>query len=230
MLIAIGAWYRSAGGGASTGNSADARARATVAGMMEMQALGKTEDAIRRSKQAHAAANSAAAQAPLNTANAAQAKVGESNGAAAAKVSADGYREMDWLEMMPADEIEALKHGPAISHVGMIRMQQIGTYRTIAALDGQKVQLAGYVVPIDADDQGNLTEFFLVPYFGACIHVPPPPPNQLIYAKLAKGITPPEIWDPYWLKGVLRSRKYSSDLAGAAYSMDQATLERWDKR
>jgi hypothetical protein len=95
-------------------------------------------------------------------------------------------------------------------------------------LDGQKAKLPGFVVPLETDDHGNMTEFFLVPYYGACIHVPPPPPNQIIYVKLAKGIKTPEIWDPFWLKGVVRTHKVSNAVAGAAYTMDQATLVPWE--
>ena len=58
--------------------------------------------------------------------------------------------------------------------------------------------------------------------------MPPPPPNQIADAKLARGIKTPEIWDPYWLKGVLRARKVSNAVAGAAYTMEQATLVPWD--
>jgi uncharacterized protein len=147
------------------------------------------------------------------------------------RMSKDGYRDLDWLEMMPKDEIEALENPTnaiQISHVGNTRGKQYGSFRIIDELDGQKVQVAGYVVPLEADDQGNLTEFFFVPFYGACIHVPPPPPNQIVYAKLGSGIKTPEIWDPYWLKGVLRSRKVSNKVAGAAYTMEQATLVPWD--
>jgi uncharacterized protein len=145
-----------------------------------------------------------------------------------ARMTADGYRDLDWLAMVPNDELEVVQHPAPVTHVGSLRAQQVGTYRTIATLDGEKVQLAGYIVPLEADDKGNLTEFFLVPYYGACIHVPPPPPNQIVYVKLDKAIEPPEIWDPYSVKGVLHTRKTANDVAGSAYTLEQASVKPWE--
>jgi uncharacterized protein len=149
-------------------------------------------------------------------------------GATHRKISADGYRDMDWLEMVPKDEIDMLKHPPPVDHTGSMRAQQTGTYNTIAALDGLKVRIPGYIVPLEADDKGNLTEFFLVPYYGACIHVPPPPPNQIIYVKLDKSVEAPEIMDPYGVKGILRVRKTANDVAGSAYTLEQAGIAPWE--
>ena len=143
------------------------------------------------------------------------------------KADAAGYRDLEWYAMVPKDEIEALKHPPAVDHSGSMRAQQVQIYDTVPQLDGQKVRLAGYIVPLEADDKGNLTEFFLVPYYGACIHVPPPPPNQIVYVKLEHGVEAPEITDPYGVKGVLRVHRTSKDLAGSAYTLEQATIAPW---
>ena len=56
----------------------------------------------------------------------------------------------------------------------------------VKELDGKRVRIGGYVVPLDFEAT-NVKEFLLVPFVGACIHVPPPPPNQIIYVKSAKG-------------------------------------------
>ena len=55
------------------------------------------------------------------------------------------------------------------------------TFNPVKELDGQYIKLPGYIVPLESDEGGLLDEFLLVPYFGACIHVPPPPPNQIVY-------------------------------------------------
>ena len=57
----------------------------------------------------------------------------------------------------------------------------------VPELDGKRVRIGGYVVPLDFEAT-NVKEFLLVPFVGACIHVPPPPPNQIIYVKSAKGL------------------------------------------
>ncbi|HJT99165.1 MAG TPA: DUF3299 domain-containing protein [Rhodanobacteraceae bacterium] len=141
---------------------------------------------------------------------------------------AEGYVELDWLKMMPAADLEALKHPPQVQHVGRVRMKQFGSYDTVADVTNRKIKLPGYVVPIESDDQGRMTEFFFVPFFGACIHVPPPPPNQIVFAHLAKPVKTPEIWDPYWLRGELRVETKKNKLAGSAYAMADASLVPYD--
>src|ERR1700752_4151126 len=54
------------------------------------------------------------------------------------------------------------------------------------ALNDKKVAVPGFMVPLE-DDADQVTEFILVPFAGACIHVPPPPPNQMIYVKLQRN-------------------------------------------
>lgn len=128
-------------------------------------------------------------------------------------------RELDWLEMMPKDEVDALMSAPAIDHAGIARAEQTGSFRTIPELDGQLVRLPGYIVPIDTNEKGELTEFFLVPYFGACIHVPPPPPNQIVLVRPEKPIPMTDIWEAYWVEGELRIETQRNDIAASAYTM-----------
>ena len=145
------------------------------------------------------------------------------------KVGADGYRDLDWSALVPPQDIDVLKRlqQTPIDHAGSMKAQQVGTFNTVATLDGAKVRIPGYIVPLEADDQGRLTEFFLVPFLGACIHVPPPPPNQIVYVKLPHGVEAPEITDPYGVKGVLRAQKTSNDLAGSAYVLEDASIAPW---
>lgn len=149
--------------------------------------------------------------------------------AAPGKVSADGYRDLDWSALLPPQDVDVLKRlqQAPIDHSGSMKAQQVGTFNTVAALDGAKVRIPGFIVPLEADDQGRLTEFFLVPFLGACIHVPPPPPNQIVYVKLPHGVEAPEITDPYGVKGVLRTHKTSNDLAGSAYVLEDASIAPW---
>lgn len=92
--------------------------------------------------------------------------------------------------------------------------------KTVAALDGKAIRLGGYPVPLESDEKGNSTLFFLVPYPGACIHVPPPPPNQLVLVRYPKGIALDDIYAPLWVSGELKVEKISNELADAAYAMD----------
>ncbi|MGA7437785.1 MAG: DUF3299 domain-containing protein, partial [Luteibacter sp.] len=138
---------------------------------------------------------------------------------------ADGYADLDWSHMVPPEDIKTLEDAPPVLHVGNQRMKQVGTLHTVQALNDQKVKLSGYVVPLESDDEGRMLEFFFVPFYGACIHVPPPPPNMLIHVKLVHGIDTPSLYDPLTLKGVLHTVVTQNSMANSAYGMDEAVLE-----
>jgi hypothetical protein len=67
-------------------------------------------------------------------------------------------------------------------------------------LNGQNIRLAGYVLPLEFSDKG-VDEFLLVPYVGACIHVPPPPPNQIVYVRSKDKIMADDLYRPVWVTG-----------------------------
>lgn len=138
---------------------------------------------------------------------------------------ADGFADLDWSRMVPPEDFKALEDAPPVLHVGTTRMKQIGTLHTVAGLDGKKVRLPGYVVPLESDDDGKMVEFFFVPFYGACIHVPPPPPNMLVHVRLSKGIDTPSLYDTLTLKGVLHTQVTENAMASSAYGMVDATLE-----
>lgn len=137
---------------------------------------------------------------------------------------ADGYAELEWTHMLPAADVALLDKAPPVLHIGNQRGKQFGTLHTVAALDGRKVRLPGYVVPLGTDDAGRMNEFFFVPFYGACIHVPPPPPNMMVHVTLPHGVDTPSLWDPFWLKGVLRTETTRNSLAASAYAMHGAVL------
>jgi hypothetical protein len=87
----------------------------------------------------------------------------------------------------------------------------------VESLDGRRVKMPGFVVPIEGDGE-KLTEFLLVPYYGACIHVPPPPANQTIYVQVPEGDAKiRHAFDTVWVTGVLSAKPFDSDLATAGY-------------
>jgi hypothetical protein len=60
---------------------------------------------------------------------------------------------------------------------------------------------------------------------GACIHVPPPPPNQIVYVKVPKGLALESIWEAYWITGKLTVQNHSSRLGAAAYQLTADKVE-----
>ncbi|MDO9625012.1 MAG: DUF3299 domain-containing protein [Pseudomonas sp.] len=149
--------------------------------------------------------------------------------------------ETDWLELMPEEDRLALEAMPEISHDGP---EQDGTFynpdglrqqeknlpavmysaKTVAALDGKTIRLGGYPVPLETDAKGRSTLFFLVPYPGACIHVPPPPPNQLVLVRYPQGIELDDIYAPLWVSGTLQVEQVNNELADAAYALEAGAV------
>ncbi|WP_263147173.1 DUF3299 domain-containing protein [Pseudomonas sp. RIT-PI-AD] len=144
--------------------------------------------------------------------------------------------ETDWLDLLPAEDRKALEDMPEILHdtpeadgdftrKGGLKQGQdlppvMYSARTVAALNGKSLRLGGYPVPLETDGKGRNTLFFLVPYPGACIHVPPPPPNQIVLVRYPKGVRLDDIYEPLWVSGTLKVEKVSNDLADAAYALD----------
>ena len=85
-------------------------------------------------------------------------------------------------------------------------------------LDGQFVKIPGYALPLELDGVA-VQEFLLVPYVGACIHVPPPPPNQIILVDYPEGLTKMKLFDPIWVSGEIKTVIVENFLATSAYSL-----------
>lgn len=143
--------------------------------------------------------------------------------------------ELDWLELMPLEDQQALDAMPDITHTtpegqGFSDQKQLKqlkglpavmySTKTVAALNGKNVRLGGYVVPLTTTNKGMITEFFLVPYPGACVHVPPPPPNQIVLIHYPAGLTLEDPYTPVWVDGPLNIQKTANALAEAAYRIN----------
>lgn len=107
-------------------------------------------------------------------------------------------------------------------------MEQIGTFNVVESLNGEKIRIPGYVVPLDFSANFEYTEFLLVPYFGACLHTPPPPPNQIVFVKSSTPVKVASINDPVWLEGVMATGKFTSDLGNSAYELNLSKLEPYE--
>lgn len=79
-------------------------------------------------------------------------------------------------------------------------------------LEGELIRMPGYVLPLEYDGQ-KVTEFLLVPFVGACIHTPPPPPNQIIHVKVENGFQSRGMFEPVWVNGVLKAEQTSPNLS-----------------
>lgn len=140
-------------------------------------------------------------------------------------------RELTWSEMVPPDAPVATQPPAPMHDLSQLAdalaaesapaaKQQSPAAPVVQALDGQQVKLPGYIVPLEVSEEGRVTEFLLVPYFGACIHVPPPPSNQIVHVKSELGVLMDALYQPFWVEGPLQVKNSSSELADAGYQMD----------
>jgi len=140
-------------------------------------------------------------------------------------------RELDWPALIPegapviAPQLTPLHDMSQLSDAlsaesAPAARQQAPDAPVVKALDGQQIKLPGYIVPLEVSEEGRTTEFLLVPYYGACIHVPPPPANQIVHIFSEMGVRVEDLYQPYWIEGKLLVRTSRSDLADAGYQME----------
>lgn len=91
-------------------------------------------------------------------------------------------------------------------------------------LNGAFVKLPGFIIPLEQNAKG-VTDFMLVPYVGACIHTPPPPPNQLVLVNSEKPWPNDQLWDAVWVSGIMRTRLQSTELGETGYALKAQAME-----
>ena len=96
--------------------------------------------------------------------------------------------------------------------------------RVVAEFNGKRVRIGGYIVPLDFEAT-TIKEFLLVPFVGACIHVPPPPANQIVYVKSEKGFAIAGQFDPVWVTGTMKTETAFTGLADAGYTLDAESVD-----
>ena len=119
------------------------------------------------------------------------------------KLPASDYMLIEWIDLMPKEDLDALLNPPAYineivdgsdedtldksfknesDNIDDYLYQQALISRNIKeSLNNMPVKIPAFIVPLEFDDDQNVTQFFMVPFFGACLHLPPPPPNQTIF-------------------------------------------------
>jgi uncharacterized protein len=156
----------------------------------------------------------------------------------AASAAKGEVRELQWDDLMPKDwvpfdpwndldqsQIQKLTDGSAEEQRLMREyIQAKSSAPVVAELDGQRVKLPGYVVPLDFDGT-EVSEFLLVPYFGACIHVPPPPSNQIVYVKSGKPYTIDGMFTAVWVTGTLTTKPVLNVVGDAGYTLTATKIE-----
>jgi hypothetical protein len=139
-------------------------------------------------------------------------------------------RTIGWEQLIPAGwdpykdlkllNLDTLKDNDPKAEEALKKMRQMWDNAPInPLLLGQNVRLPGYLVPLE-DLPGGVKEFLLVPYFGACVHSPPPPANQIVHVLLDKPNKRFRLMDVVWVSGPLSATKTDSHMGVAGYRID----------
>jgi hypothetical protein len=154
-------------------------------------------------------------------------------------VNPEEVLSLKWEELMSEADLNAILNAPPTSHAGtgwednldQGTPEEIAFQKALQSFDvnpdllDKRVLLPGFIVPMAYNDERRVTEFFLVPFFGACIHVPPPPPNQIIYVKYEQGVELNSLYDAYYVLGELNGQVVRNEMAESAYSLTAETVE-----
>ena len=156
------------------------------------------------------------------------------------KPAAGGFAELRWDDLVPKgwDPMKGLRDkgisnpaalidGDPKTEALMAQLREAwDNAPTETSLNGSRIKLPGYLVPLEEGPAG-LTEFLLVPYFGACIHTPPPPANQIVWVLSAKPVPGLRSMDTVWVSGTLKTMRGSSAMGSTGYRLDASLVERY---
>ena len=149
-----------------------------------------------------------------------------------------GVRILSWENLVPpgysADEIigkyaeqtRNLKDDDPRAKKIIAQLQEAWASAPIVeSLNGKIVKLPGYAVPLEGDGK-SVSAFLLVPFFGACIHVPPPPSNQIVSVRAGGNVAKiSKVFDVVWVTGRMRTERTRSELATAGYAIEATKVE-----
>lgn len=153
----------------------------------------------------------------------------------AAKGGVKGFKEIMWDDLMPKgwDPMAAFKgidlnklqdSDPRAAELLASVRKEWDKAPVEPALNGQRIRIPGFVVPLERKGD-DVIEFLLVPYFGACVHVPPPPSNQVIHVVPAKPVKGMRTMETFWVSGTLNLQGGDSGMGVYAYRIAAERVE-----
>jgi hypothetical protein len=141
-----------------------------------------------------------------------------------------GFKEVPWDALVPANWDPAKELGAldlsTLSDSDPRAMKALEKLKAamdnapiVPAINGSRVRIAGFMVPLDGI-RGQITEFLLVPYFGACIHTPPPPANQIIHVVPTKPYKTDQAMEAVWISGTIETVRAEAGVRGGRLRYD----------
>lgn len=139
---------------------------------------------------------------------------------------AKDYVDLEWTDLVPEGQnvippaLQSLIEHDQSAPSG----QQPASSGVRTDWNGQIVRLPGFILPIDFSGTG-VTAFILVPFVGACVHVPPPPANQLVFVTTEKPYESSGMYEPVNVIGMFGTASTSTQLADIAYALSADRIE-----
>lgn len=161
--------------------------------------------------------------------------------AAAQGVWAAPFKEITWDTLVPAGW-DPMKSFADLQKLGALpdtdsrvqtlydRMRKVWDEApTVPSMRGREVKIPGFIVPLEGGEKG-LREFLLVPYFGACIHTPPPPANQIIHVHANPPVHGFQSMSAVWVSGTMGLERGKSELGASGYSLQAVRVEKYREK
>ena len=142
-------------------------------------------------------------------------------------VSAAAPREITWDDLIPpgVPYSEIIAEGELDEENDYRRpIFDENSTKLNPALADAYIKMPGFIIPIDISADG-VTSFILVPYVGACIHVPPPPPNQLVFVSTKVPWPSERLWEADWVTGTMQNKVQYTEVADTGYELEAAWKE-----
>ena len=167
-------------------------------------------------------------------------------GAGLSRAETEVYKTIDWNDLMPDPWVKEMsKDMAAMSKLSYLQDSSDEATKAMSAIRkkldeapivktqlNKKVRIPGYAVPLDAE-RSDKREFLLVPYFGACIHTPPPPANQIVLVRptaQSKIKKMPESMDVLWVEGELKEGRVSTGQGVSGYLLEAVSVAPYETK
>lgn len=144
----------------------------------------------------------------------------------ATALRAEEIFDLQWADLIPPGQssLPPQLQGVIPHDQSALASQQPQSTGVRTDWNGQTVRLSGFVIPLDYEGTG-VTAFMLVPYVGACIHVPPPPANQLVLVTTARPYESEGLFEPVTVTGMFGTASTSTQLAEVGYALSADRIE-----
>jgi uncharacterized protein len=142
---------------------------------------------------------------------------------------ANTLREIKWEELSPKDwdpfaairdlNFATLKDSDPKAMEALTKLTESRNQAPVVPeLAGQSVRISGFIIPL-TKVKDEVHDFLLVPYFGACIHTPPPPSNMVLHVIPDKPFKGGVTMDAVTVSGTLSIERTESPWGTAGYKL-----------